>query len=180
MARTVSYTNAQARLPADTYPLAIIVEEGLELDDVWVPDDAHDLQFTVLRQISKCEITPVRSHAQTDLEALVLEHALDGGVLSTRRQLGLENDAEGAVAHNLALRVCQVLVLARLAILHLFADNFCAAVSIACDMVRGHDLPPILRDEKADGRFWLIVWCYATRGGSAKRCADCSRGCGEL
>jgi len=33
---------------ADTYPLAVVVEEGLELHDVGVPDDAHDLQFSVL------------------------------------------------------------------------------------------------------------------------------------
>lgn len=28
-------------------------------------------------------------------------------------------------------------------------------------------LPPILSEEKADGRFWLIVWGYATKGDPA-------------
>jgi hypothetical protein len=43
---------AQWRLLADTYPLAIVVEEGLELHNVWVSDDAHDLQLTVLLRVS--------------------------------------------------------------------------------------------------------------------------------
>jgi hypothetical protein len=29
--------------------------------------------------------------------------------------------------------------------------------------VKGEDSPPILSEEKADGRFWLIVWRYACR-----------------
>jgi hypothetical protein len=32
----------------ETHPLAIVVEEGLELHDVGVSDNAHDLKFTVL------------------------------------------------------------------------------------------------------------------------------------
>lgn len=36
------------RVVADTYPLAIVVEKGLELDNVGVADNAHDLEFTVL------------------------------------------------------------------------------------------------------------------------------------
>ena len=35
-----------------TYALAIVVEESLELDDVRVADDAHDLEFTILDDIS--------------------------------------------------------------------------------------------------------------------------------
>ena len=63
------------------------------------------------------------------LEALVLQHALDGCIFTTGRQLCLEDDAERAVSDNLALCVCQVLVVARQAVLHLFADNFWRAVS---------------------------------------------------
>lgn len=44
--------NAQGRVPADTYPLAVIVEEGFELNDVGMANDAHDLQFAVLRQLA--------------------------------------------------------------------------------------------------------------------------------
>lgn len=40
--------NARTRLLADTYPLAIVVEEGLELDNVGMSDNAHDLEFAVL------------------------------------------------------------------------------------------------------------------------------------
>jgi hypothetical protein len=79
-----------------------------------------------------CESAPVRSRfraVQTNLEALVLQHPLDGGVLSARGELGLEHHAKGAVAHNLALCVCQILVFARLAVLDLFADDFCGGVS---------------------------------------------------
>jgi hypothetical protein len=38
---------------ADTYPLAIVVKESFELNNVGMSDDAHDLQFTVLVQVSK-------------------------------------------------------------------------------------------------------------------------------
>lgn len=51
MAGTISYTRQDRGAlfwPADTYPLAVVVEEGLELDNVGVPDNAHDLEFTVL------------------------------------------------------------------------------------------------------------------------------------
>jgi hypothetical protein len=46
----------QMRMLADTYPFAIVVEEGLELNNVWMPDDAHDLQFAVLLRVSQCVI----------------------------------------------------------------------------------------------------------------------------
>lgn len=70
----------------------------------------------------------VSAHAQTDLEAFVLQNALDGSILSTGGELGLENDTEGAVSYDLALCVRQVFVLARLAVLDLLADDFCARV----------------------------------------------------
>jgi hypothetical protein len=69
-----------------------------------------------------------QAHARTDLEAFVLQDALDGGVFATWRQLGLEDDTERAVSYNLALCVRQVFVLARLAVLDLLADDFCANV----------------------------------------------------
>jgi hypothetical protein len=100
VAERVSYTKCQTRLPADTYPLAVVVEESLELD------------------------------AQTHLEALVLQHPLDGRIFTTRRQLGLEDYTEGSVAHDLALRVCEIFVVAGQAVLDLFANNFCYVVSI--------------------------------------------------
>jgi hypothetical protein len=46
----------RGRILVDTYPLAIVIEEGLELDNIGMPDDAHDLQFTVLLRVSCCAI----------------------------------------------------------------------------------------------------------------------------
>lgn len=59
MAEKVSYTEVvQVKLLADTYPLAIVVEKGLELNNVGMADDAHNLQFAVLELVSD-----VLSHA---------------------------------------------------------------------------------------------------------------------
>jgi hypothetical protein len=56
VAEKVSRTNYTWAHAVDTYPLAIVVEEGLELDDVGMPDDAHNLQFTVLLRVSSCAV----------------------------------------------------------------------------------------------------------------------------
>ena len=61
----------------------------------------------------------------THLEALVLEHALDGSVLSGRRQLGLEHNTETTVANDLALSVLHFLGLSSEAVLDLLTDDFC-------------------------------------------------------
>jgi hypothetical protein len=58
------------------------------------------------------------------LEPLVLQHALDGSIFTRWRELGLEDDSERAIAHNLALRVLQIPRLAGNAVLHLFANHF--------------------------------------------------------
>ena len=61
----------------------------------------------------------------THLKALVLKHALDGSILSGRRQLGLEDDTERAVADDLALSVLHLLGLSGQAVLDLLTDDFC-------------------------------------------------------
>jgi hypothetical protein len=73
----------------------------------------------------------------THLEALVLQHTLDGSILSAGRQLGLENDAEGAIADDFALRVGEVLVVARHAVLHLLADDFWRGSAFEAGDARG-------------------------------------------
>jgi hypothetical protein len=83
-------------------------------------------------------------HAQTHLEALVLQHALDGRIFATGRQFGLEDDAERAVADDLALCVGQVLVLARLAVLDLLADDFCGVLALRRGAGCGHTYRPFL------------------------------------
>jgi hypothetical protein len=63
------------------------------------------------------------------LEALVLQDALDGGVFSARRELGLEDDAKGAVSDDFALSVGEISGLSGDAILHLFPDDLWSRVS---------------------------------------------------
>jgi len=62
------------------------------------------------------------------------------------------------------------LVVARQAVLHLLADDFCGVLA-AGHRSRGgkRRSPPILRLEKALGRFWLIVR-RATGSGCAEDC----------
>jgi len=72
-----------------------------------------------------CEIKARLSHRQTDLEALVLENSLDCSVFSAGGQFGLEDNAEGAISDNLALRVGQVFVFASLAVLDFLPDDLC-------------------------------------------------------
>ena len=69
------------------------------------------------------------SRAQAYLESLVLQHSLDGCILSAWRELGLEDNAKRAVADDLALRVCKVLVLAGFTVLDFLANDFCNGVS---------------------------------------------------
>ncbi|KAH8632673.1 Pkinase-domain-containing protein [Alternaria alternata] len=84
-------------------------------------------RFCLGGQLRLCILACV---AQTHLEALILQHTLDGRIFTTGRQLRLEDYAERAVADNLALRVCEVFVVAGQAVLDLFADNFCGIVSM--------------------------------------------------
>jgi hypothetical protein len=99
----------------------------------------------------------LRSHAPTHLEALVLQDAFDGGIFSAGGQLGLEDYTERAVAHNLALCVCQVLVLAGLTILNLFADDFCVGVrnraGAGCRQVL------TAHSERGEGRWPVLAHC---------------------
>ena len=92
-------------------PVAAGVEKGLELDDVGVLHLAHDLQLAVLK-------------------ALVLEDALDGGILARADQLGLEDDAEGAIAHDLALCIREVPLLAGRTVVHSFLDDLAHAQAL--------------------------------------------------
>jgi hypothetical protein len=42
-----------------TYPLAIGIVKGLELNDIGVTNNAHDLQFTILIEVSEGHEFPV-------------------------------------------------------------------------------------------------------------------------
>lgn len=72
-----------------------------------------------------------RATGAGDLETLVLEHALDGSIFTAGRQLGLEDDTEGAVTDDLALGVLHLFCLSSQAILNLFANYLCTALAHA-------------------------------------------------
>ncbi len=91
-----------------TYALAVGVVERLQLHDVGVSHDPHDLEFAVL-------------------EPFVLQDSLDGSVFVGGREFRLENHAERSVANNLTLGILYLSSLASDAILDLFADHFCMA-----------------------------------------------------
>lgn len=110
------------------------------------------------------------------LESLVLQHALDGRILAGRGQLGLKDDAEGAVSHYLALGVLHLFGLAGQAILHLLADHLCGrrvSWGGVRFMSRGRGvLPPMRRLEKAFGRL-----CDMVCGGGGKAVEVSGRVC---
>jgi hypothetical protein len=125
-----------------TYPLPIRIVKCLQFDNVWVPNNPHDLQLTVLyfpSQVSKLifpnrpfhTVGYLRSEKEgskkgaTNLESLVLQDSLDGSVLTIGSQLRLEHYTERAVAHNLALRVLHFPVFASNSILHFFPNDIC-------------------------------------------------------
>jgi len=64
-----------------SHPLAIRVVEGLQLHDIWVPDNPHNLQFPVLASGLAMPFFTWGSLA-ANLEPLVLQHALDRGVFA--------------------------------------------------------------------------------------------------
>ena len=59
------------------------------------------------------------------LESLVLQDTLYCSVFARGRELGLEDDTEGTVPHNLALGILHVSSLPGYAVLNPFADNLC-------------------------------------------------------
>lgn len=110
-----------------TYPLAVAIVKGLELHNVGMSDDAHNLEFSILPRVNLMPC--VVDRMKTDFETLVLEHTLDRRVLAAWRQLGVEDNTERTIADDLALRVGELSCLSGQAILDLFADNFCKDVS---------------------------------------------------
>jgi hypothetical protein len=112
----------RAGLGEEAYPLAIGVIERLEFDDVGVPDNPHDLQFTILEaSVRWHDLIAYRMY----LESLVLQDTLDGSIFSAGRELGLEDDPEGAIAHNLALSVLDLSLFTSQSILDFLSNDFC-------------------------------------------------------
>lgn len=108
----------------ETYSVAVGVVERLQLDDIRVSHNPHDLQFTVLLSISFSFSSPLLlPHQIPYLESLVLEDSLDGRVFPAGRHLGLKDHTEGAIADDLTLGVGDLLGLAGQSILDLLADD---------------------------------------------------------
>lgn len=95
------------------------------------------------------------------LEALVLQHSLDGRIFAGGGQFGLKDDAKRAVAYYLALRILHLFGVPRQAILHLLANDLCNACQpgeIHLSHAKG-SLPPMRRPENADGLLEdMCVW----------------------
>lgn len=86
--------------------------------------NSHDLQLTVLgKQGSVTTRLNVTMSRCPYLEPLVLKDSLDGSVLAARSHLGLKDNTEGAITHNLALSVGDLLGLAGQSILDLLPDD---------------------------------------------------------
>jgi hypothetical protein len=113
-----------------TYPLAIVVEEGLEFYNVWMADNSHDLKLTIL----------IRRHGQLDshampqqrrmsyFEPLVLQDSFDRGIFSAGRQLRLEDNPERAIPDDFALGIGKISVFSGNAVLDFLVDDFCSRV----------------------------------------------------
>lgn len=94
-----------------------------------MPDDAHNLQLTILYSGQYCRDRNEKTANSAYLESLILKNTLDGGILIGRSQLSLENDAEGAISDNLALGILYLARLARDAVLDLLLDYLWRRVS---------------------------------------------------
>lgn len=78
-----------------TYTFSIRIVEGFELYNIWVSDNAHDLQLTVLVVVSNSNSwIPLSLDKPTYLEALVLQDSFDGCVIPRGSQLCLKHNAK--------------------------------------------------------------------------------------
>lgn len=107
-----------------TYTLSIGVVECFELYYIRVADDTHDLKLAILFP-SLCIALHEACFLSTYLEALILKDTLDCCVFPIWGELGLENNAEGSIADDLALSVLHLFSLAGEAILHFFTNHLC-------------------------------------------------------
>lgn len=105
-----------------TYAISVRVVKGLQLYNVGMTHDAHDLQLAILLKTSAGG-TNAMGMTRADLETLVLKNALDGSIFARRRELGLEDNSKRTVAHNLALGILHLLGLTCQAILDLLTNN---------------------------------------------------------
>ena len=70
-----------------SHPFAVAVIEGLQLHDVGVSDDTHDLKLAILKKWGVIKSVEMRHQnrlctANTYLEALILQDTLDSRILA--------------------------------------------------------------------------------------------------
>lgn len=108
------------------YTFTIGIIEGLQFNNVWMPDNPHYLQLTILIMVSSSPhaVSGAVDARVTNLEPFVLEYSFDGSILSTGRQLCLKHDTEGTIANDFALGILHFSSLAGESILYLFSYHF--------------------------------------------------------
>jgi len=98
--------------------VSVGIEKCTEVDNVWMRDESHDLQFTVLLSGLEKKKGGVRGKG-TDLEALVLQDLLDSNILALLWRADdfcLKDDSKGAIADHLAVCVDEVSLVSGLAV----------------------------------------------------------------
>ena len=106
-----------------TYSFPIGVIKGLQFDDVWVPDDAHDLQFSVLATV-RSEEGKRGDYVVSNLETFVLKNSFDRCIFTGGRQFGLKHHPERPIPNNLTLGILHLLRLTGQSVLHLLTYDF--------------------------------------------------------
>lgn len=66
---------------------------------------------------------------QTCLEPFILKNPFDGGVFTTRRQLGLEDDTKGPISNDFTLSILHLSCFSGQSILDFFTYNLCRHLS---------------------------------------------------
>lgn len=123
-----------------TYSVTVGVVKGLQLDDIRMAHNPHNLELTILQDHQYLSGSHFSRLIRPYLEPLVLEDSLNGSILAAGGHLGLENHTKGSIAHDLALSVGDLFVLASKAILDLFTNNLCSGERRANVSWRGDEV----------------------------------------
>ena len=121
-----------------------------------------------------------REICEASLKPLILQHPLDGSILATGGQLGLEDDAKRPIANNLALSVCELSSLSGQAVLNLFANDFwkvCQQRSQTAQPIRSSHRP-FSNSRMQHSYLWPCFGCVFGKRHSAG--ASCYREYGGL
>lgn len=87
-----------------TYALSIGIIKSLELDNVRVSHNTHDLQLTVL-PLSVLRYNSGISVLHSHLEAFILQYSFDSGIFPVRSKLRLKHYTKRTVSYDLTLGI---------------------------------------------------------------------------